>query len=281
MRTCEIIENSVRLNWRMLWCCLIYAATQVVSQGGTIWLDRRTFGGGSFDRLQYRRRVRAHRSLITFASSTWRSVRLARSTTSFAGRSPLDTAATLPENFRSKPMKPQKSSPAYCDHFAHANDLFVLTPHTSSLKPYIPVRLAHELRPAFDPHACRGRTAASRSAGSAAGGASCPPAAASGRPFACCTRCKPARSCPRSRHPLATAARRGRSTVLRSPAAAAILAGVMVPLEDIAAAEANRGARQPVVAGQRDHLRHPQPLANRLNERLVARGASADQSAQV
>ena len=56
---------------------------------------------------------------------------------------------------------------------------------------------------------------------------------------------------------------------------------LVVPLENVPAAEGDGTHRQPVVAGQRDHLRHPQPEPHRLDERLVRRGFSLDQSAQV
>ena len=47
--------------------------------------------------------------------------------------------------------------------------------------------------------------------------------------------------------------------------ATAILAGPMVPLENIAAAEAHGRARQSIVARKRDHFRHPQPLTTRAD----------------
>ena len=50
---------------------------------------------------------------------------------------------------------------------------------------------------------------------------------------------------------------------------AAILAGVVVPLEYVAPAERHGRGRQPIVAGQRDHLRHAQPQPHRLDEQLA------------
>ena len=49
----------------------------------------------------------------------------------------------------------------------------------------------------------------------------------------------------------------------------AVLAGVVVPLEHVAAAEGHRAQREPVVAGQGHHLRHPQTEPNRLDELLA------------
>ena len=58
----------------------------------------------------------------------------------------------------------------------------------------------------------------------------------------------------------------------------AVLAGVVVPLENVPAAEGHMGHRQPVVAGQGDHFRHPQPEPHRLDEGPRRRAAAASTS---
>ena len=77
--------------------------------------------------------------------------------------------------------------------------------HHSTFQLHVPVRLADELRPAFDPHSVGRVERLPRRADRRPCGASCRPAAACGRPCACCTPRTPARSSPRSRCRLATA----------------------------------------------------------------------------
>ena len=98
------------------------------------------------------------------------------------------------------------------------------------------------------------------------------PAPACGRPSACCRPCRPARSSPSSTHHLAPRYDVVDRQLLAARLGAAILASVMVPLENVAAAEGHMGHRQPVVVGQRDHFRHPQLEPHRLDVVLAVAG---------
>ena len=52
----------------------------------------------------------------------------------------------------------------------------------------------------------------------------------------------------------------------------AVLASVMVTLENVPAAEGHVGHRQPVIVGQRDHFRHPQLEPHRPDAILAVAG---------
>ena len=112
----------------------------------------------------------------------------------------------------------------------------------------VPVRLADELRPAFDPQLVSrverlprrpDRPLAQPHPGLLRRAVGLPLVARHARQHAVV----PASTC----HP-APAARRGRSSAPRCRAAAAVLARVVVPLEDVAPAERDGRGRQPVVA---------------------------------
>ena len=58
----------------------------------------------------------------------------------------------------------------------------------------------------------------------------------------------------------------------------AVLASVMVTLENVPAAEGHMGHRQPVIIRQRNHFRHPQIEPHRLDVVLAVARAAASPS---